>query len=182
MDRNESWKKYLPKDGPRKDNRSDYLKARAAAGGQVLNFCPYGCEDHVLDDRGYCKHMVGITHQPAHEGERPTKFSPLKYARTLDGTIQYDSLTTDNEICPVLKTDELIRISVDCMVYRKNPGERQPVKRHKIPDKMMTVLGVTNDDGDVVPATLADMQGHQKAKKPPVKKKKVQPVAEMQPA
>lgn len=180
MDRSENWKKYLPKDGPKTDRRSDYLKARAHSGGQTLNFCPFGCEDHTLDDRGFCLHMIGNTHQPEHEGERPKTFSPLKYQRSLDGQILYDTLTIDGtDSQQVLASDVLVLVSVDSMVYRKNAGERQAVKRHRIPDKMMTVLGIKNEDGDIVPATLAEMQGTPK-KKTWSRKKKAKPVADLQ--
>lgn len=181
-DRSESWKKYLPKDGPKKDPRSDYQKARAHAGHIDLNFCPFGCEDNVCDDKMRCKHLIGHTHQPEHEGDRPTIFSPLKYQRSLDGTIQYDMLTNDGtDIQKVLPSDVLIPITVDSMVFRKNAGERQAVKKHKIPDKMMTILGVKNEDGDIVPVTLAEMQGKPK-KKTWSRKKKVKSDADLQPS
>ena len=141
-DTSQSWKRFIPSDGPKTDRRSDYLKAKAHVGGGVINTCPYGCADHELDDRGFCKHMVGHTH-PCGEDERPTIFSLLKHDRTLDGTIKYDVLVNDgNDLQKVLPTDHLVQISVSCLVYRKNPGERQAVKRHKIPQKMMVVLGV----------------------------------------
>lgn len=175
-DRNDSWKKYLPKDGPKTDRRSDYLKARAHSGGQVLNFCPFGCEDHTLDDQGRCLHLVGNTHQPEHEGERPKIYSPLKYGRNLDGSIQFDVLVTDGaDPQPVHEKDVLIPVSVDSMVYRRNAGERPAVKKHRIPDKMMTVLGVKNEDGDTVPMTLADLQPKKKTRKKKTKAADLQP-------
>lgn len=176
-DRSENWKKLLPKDGPTPDNRSDYLKARAHVGNIDLNVCPFGCEDRDCDEKMRCKHLVGNTVSLEHEGQRPKIFHPLKYQRTLDGTIQYDSLIIDgNDPQPVLKTDELVLVSVDSMVFRKNAGERPAVKRHKIPDKMMTVLGVKNEDGDTVPMTLADLQPQKK------KRKKKAKAADMQPS
>lgn len=178
-DTRDSWRRFIRDDTPKTDRRSDYLKAKAFSGGAVVNTCPYGCEDHQLDDRGFCKHLVGHSH-PCGEEERPTVFSPLKYDRTLSGEIKYDVLVNDgNDIQEVLLSDELVRISVSHMVYRKNPGERQAVKRHKIPDKMMTVLGVKNEEGDVVPATIADLQPKRKTWS---RKKKVKSEAETQPA
>ncbi len=29
--------------------------------GQVVNYCPFGCQDAELDERGYCRHLVGFT-------------------------------------------------------------------------------------------------------------------------
>lgn len=178
-DRNETWKKYLPKDGPKPDNRSDYLKAKAHAGNIDLNVCPFGCEDRDCDDKMRCKHLVGNTISLEHEGVRPKIFHPLKYQRSLSGEIQLDVLVTDGtDPQSVLATDHLIPVSVDSMVFRKNCGERPAVRRHKIPDKMMTVLGVKNEDGDIVPATIAELQGT-KAKKPRKKKTKA---ADLQPS
>lgn len=41
---------------------SDLMKAKkAATKGEVVNFCPYGCDVSGLDENGYCKHLVGFT-------------------------------------------------------------------------------------------------------------------------
>lgn len=36
------------------------MAAKAASKGDVVNFCPYGCEDHQLDENGYCGHLIGF--------------------------------------------------------------------------------------------------------------------------
>ena len=179
-ERSESWKRFIPKDRPKDDNRSDYIIAKAHVGGGVINTCPFGCPDHTLDDMGRCKHLIGNSYQPKHEGDRPTNYAPLKCQRHLDGTIQYDVLVTTGESLPILDSDILIPVSVDCMVYRRNVKEREAVAKHKIPDAMMTVLGVKNEDGETVPMTLNELQG--RPKKTWSRKKKVKPVAETQSA
>lgn len=46
----------------RRDTRSALMREKAlAATGEVVNFCPYGCDTTALDERGYCFHLVGFT-------------------------------------------------------------------------------------------------------------------------
>jgi hypothetical protein len=52
---------YLPRTRPKKDTRSKLMKSKAAAGGLIVNACPFGCEDHELDAEMYCRHLVGFT-------------------------------------------------------------------------------------------------------------------------
>lgn len=64
---------YLPKRGPNADKRSKLQRSKEAAAGQVVNACQFGCEDHELDERGYCRHIAGTT-KPGDD----TVFFPLK--------------------------------------------------------------------------------------------------------
>lgn len=45
-----------------KANLSPLMKMKAKAlQGEIVNVCPFKCEDRHLDDHGYCHHLVGFT-------------------------------------------------------------------------------------------------------------------------
>ena len=47
---------------PKHTNHSDLMKAISRKeDGDVINRCPFGCEDEQLDEHGYCDHLLGFT-------------------------------------------------------------------------------------------------------------------------
>ena len=46
-----------------KQGPSELMKAlrNPERDGDVVNFCPFGCGSHELDNHGYCAHLVGFT-------------------------------------------------------------------------------------------------------------------------
>lgn len=91
----------------RKDNLSELMIAKGKASqGEVVNFCPFGCETEDLDDNGYCRHLVGFSN---------------------DGK-SFEAMVTDQKtgrrsvmgsrVAPVEKGDKLVRITVSSRVYR----------------------------------------------------------------
>ncbi len=47
---------------PKTANLSKLMKARGRAQeGQIVNFCPFGCENEELSSSGYCHHLIGFT-------------------------------------------------------------------------------------------------------------------------
>jgi hypothetical protein len=79
--------------------------------GQIINFCPFGCEDIELDDNGYCRHLVGFTN------DRKT-MEPL----IEDVARQRRNVHGDRKE-PVLRSDKLVQVTVSYRVYRKIAGE-----------------------------------------------------------
>lgn len=46
----------------RRANLSPLMQAKLRASlGEKVNFCPFGCGTHDLDEQGYCRHLVGFT-------------------------------------------------------------------------------------------------------------------------
>lgn len=45
----------------RKSNYSPLMQALSRrSAGEVVNFCPFGCGDHELDEAGHCGHLIGF--------------------------------------------------------------------------------------------------------------------------
>lgn len=59
----------------RKANLSPLMTAMGRQSkGEIVNFCPFRCPDHHLDELGYCRHLVGFTKQGRLDEEgRPVK-------------------------------------------------------------------------------------------------------------
>lgn len=98
-------------------NHSPLMRALAkAAQGETVNFCPFGCEEHELDERGYCPHLVGFSN----DGKTMEPFVQKGDQRVVVGERPE----------PVRKGDKLVRITVSSRVYRdvdKEPKEtKQP--------------------------------------------------------
>lgn len=48
-------------------NYSPYMKAILAANhGEVINACPFGCQDEELDEHGRCYHRIGVSPDGEH--------------------------------------------------------------------------------------------------------------------
>ena len=97
----------------RKANLSDLMVARSKASlGEKVNFCPFGCADEQIDDKGYCPHLVGFT-TDGKAMEPVVQMTP-----DFEGASTYVAvLGSRREL--VRKDDELVRITVSSRVYRK---------------------------------------------------------------
>lgn len=51
----------LPQNRAKSANHSPLMRALVGKQvGDVVNFCPFQCEDHQLDENGFCGHLVGF--------------------------------------------------------------------------------------------------------------------------
>jgi hypothetical protein len=82
-----------------------------ASAGEKVNFCPFGCQLEDLDDLGFCYHVIGFTIPGTEKFYEPLKDPDAGGRRIVDGTAKF----------PVLKTDQLERITCSCRVYRDIP-------------------------------------------------------------
>lgn len=92
----------------RKDPLSPLMQAKQAANqGDVVNFCPFGCDDGMLDDTGYCHHLVGFT-------EDGRTMEP-RVRRKEDGRI----ITTGKKV-PLNRGDIKVKVTTCARVYRRD--------------------------------------------------------------
>lgn len=106
----------------RKANLSPLMLAKqGAVSGEKVNFCPYGCTDEEIDENGYCRHLIGFTTdgknmEPMRYNERGLRQVIVKYVPR-DGQPGKDAKAVP-VLEPVLKTDQLVQITVSSRVYR----------------------------------------------------------------
>lgn len=108
---------------PKQANLSELMRRKAQAlAGRVVNMCPHGCEDHELDDHGYCRHLIGFT--------KPGNPKVFEYfAPALEGDPRKLRTVNGADVRPVKKTDQLVRIT-DCFrVYRDVDAELEEATR-----------------------------------------------------
>jgi hypothetical protein len=86
-------------------------KSRASQ-GETVNACPFGCEDHELDELGYCHHLVGVTKDG-------------KHMEVLTRDAQGRPYVSGYHKALVKKTDKLERITTSFYVYRDVPKPQQ---------------------------------------------------------
>lgn len=107
----------------RRDNRSPLMRAKSKAkSGVKVNACPFGCEDHALDEHGYCKHLVGFSNDKKHyepqviaRGRRVVKVDMVPDPeRSGEG----DEPALKARLLPVDKDDVLVQITTSWRVYR----------------------------------------------------------------
>lgn len=115
---------------PKQANHSRLMQRLARAGkGEVVNLCPFGCQDHELDAQGYCDHLVGFTIPlPGSAGEDTKHFEPMKLRKGPMGKVT-GRFTDGSDIKPVLPGDKLERITICSRVYREKP--EAPVEAKK---------------------------------------------------
>jgi hypothetical protein len=109
---------YLPKQRPKRDTRSKLMKSKAAAGGLIVNACPFDCEDHELDAEMYCRHLVGFT-----DPNNDRAYFPLTWREDAKRPGQKRYRYVDGESPqPVRPTDQLVRVTTCARVYREFPN------------------------------------------------------------
>lgn len=116
----DGYKRFLPTATPKKDMRSDLIKAKAVAGGLVVNACPFGCEEHELDAEGYCKHLVGFTLP----GSR-TQFEPLKSRFDSNGKPTEHKYLDGKDLQTVMAEDVVEPVTVSARVYRRTQEQAE---------------------------------------------------------
>jgi hypothetical protein len=138
---------YLPRTRPNKDTRSKLMKSKAAAGGLIVNACPFGCEDHELDAEMYCRHLVGFTapgndrvYFPMEWREDPKKPGQKRY-RFVNG----------EKPLPVQAGDQLVRVTTCARVYRDAAQAEREIRISNLPPKPSA--GDLADGADLPPAT-----------------------------
>lgn len=113
---------YLPKQRQKKDTRSKLMRSKAAAAGLIVNACPFGCEDHQLDEQTYCKHMVGTT-----DPDDDRIFFPMKWRDDVQTPgVKRFRFIDGSDPQMVQKTDVLVRITTCSRVYRDTPAQTKP--------------------------------------------------------
>lgn len=92
-------------------NHSRLMQLKAATpAGETVNVCPFGCEDHELDDRGYCGHLVGF-----YRGGKT--YEPRKMVPLFKGSPTKIEIVDGSK--PELMKDgfQLVRITTTARVY-----------------------------------------------------------------
>jgi hypothetical protein len=110
--------------------------ARAVRNGGVHNACPFGCVGRAVDDKGYCKHLVGFsedckTYEPMvmKKGRRVVQV-PLVETKEME-------MGDEGEMQPIMvpaplpcqPRDLFIRISTSFRVYREEVTKPGPMKK-----------------------------------------------------
>lgn len=94
----------------RKSNHSQLMVAlQRKSQGEVINFCPFGCQDHQLDDHGYCGHLVGFYNGGS-------TYEPRK-VRKKDKRI----IVAGDQRQPMRNGFVLVRITTTARVYSPEP-------------------------------------------------------------
>lgn len=110
------------KSGPqmRTANHSPLMKSllnKMVGGGVMDNYCPYGCEDHQLDELGCCGHLIGYyaggqTFEPRVRRKQDNRIIVSGIART-----------------PMKAGYKLVRITTTARVYSPVPNKTLMVSR-----------------------------------------------------
>ncbi len=116
----DGYKRFLPAATPKKDLRSDLIKAKAVAGGLVVNACPFGCEEHELDAEGYCKHLVGFTLPGS-----TNMFEPIKSRVDRNGKTTEYKFIDGKDPQTVQAGDVVEPVTVSARVYRKTQEQAE---------------------------------------------------------
>lgn len=97
----------------RRNNHSPLMieLARKNSGDvEVVNFCPFGCEDAELDERGYCGHLYGFFNGGA-------TFEPRGYAKDTKGKPTGPEVVMGEKRQPMKKGYKLVKITTSARVY-----------------------------------------------------------------
>lgn len=94
----------------------------------VVNFCPFGCSDEMLDDHGYCGHLIGF-----YNGGQ--SFEP-RVVRKKDKRIVVDGSKRQ----PMKQGYRLIRITTTARVYAPTLVKELTVSRHEYDTVMAEIM------------------------------------------
>lgn len=112
----------------RQTGDSELMKAlRNKAKGGIVNFCPFGCEDHKLDENGACAHLVGFTNDGRNYEPR-VKIT----AKGMTPRI----ITSGRKKLPLERGMKLVRITSSARVYSPKPNPALVVTRYEIDEAM----------------------------------------------
>jgi hypothetical protein len=118
-----------PAQRAKRDHLSPLMRAKAnSLQGEIVNACPFGCEDEELDRFGYCRHLVGFTDKvgPKDKALPAATYEPRI---VLDDAHEDDErqMVNGRDPQPVRKDDVLMRITSSYRVYRDVDGKgREP--------------------------------------------------------
>jgi hypothetical protein len=111
------------KHGPRggkKANTSPLMKAiESAQENEPVNGCPFGCADEDLDERNYCRHMVGVT---------PTRTTPPGVGDPYEPVVREEGQPprlNGRKPQKIREGDVSLRITTSYRVYRPDPPEKK---------------------------------------------------------
>jgi hypothetical protein len=90
-----------------------------ASAGEKVNFCPFGCSDDDLDERGLCDHLIGYTN----DGKTMEPVVLVGGRRTVQVPMGTDGKPRRLPIPPGAKLE---RITCSARVYHK--GRLEPQK------------------------------------------------------
>lgn len=111
------------KHGPRggkKANTSPLMKAiETASDNEPVNGCPFGCEDADLDERNYCRHMVGVTPPSTHEPRVGDLFEPVIREEGQQPRLN------GKKPQKIREGDLFLRITTSYRVYRPDPAGKK---------------------------------------------------------
>jgi hypothetical protein len=109
------------KTGPqqRTANYSPLMKQLMASRitGDVANACPFGCEDHELDEKGACAHLIGFY-------DKGNTYEP-RIKQKKDGRV----IVSGKARKPMQKGFKLVRITTTARVYSPEPNKFLTVTR-----------------------------------------------------
>ncbi len=145
-----------------KEVLSPLMRARMPKGGKP-NFCPFGCGQRHLDDKGYCLHLVGFTQDtPEVCKSGKGKLEPMlktRFGRRV--VVEREKIYTgefdenedqlwewgDPKLEPVHPDDTLVRITSSYRVYRAGTEQRtlkeppRPKKKEEtVAEKLLELL------------------------------------------
>ena len=103
-----------------------YAKSKAKSGVKV-NACPFGCEDHYLDENGYCVHLVGFTNdgpkakfmEPMIMGPHGKRVVRVPQVVDTDKSIEGEVPVMKSQLVPIPEGALLVQITTSHRVYAK---------------------------------------------------------------
>jgi hypothetical protein len=107
-------RKFGPQQRQARQSKLMRAKARANRNNQTVNACPFGCEDHNLDQNGYCYHLVGFSP----DGKTMEPMVLENGQRKVKGKLRQ----------PLKKGDKLVKITTNFRVYRDVPCTAEELK------------------------------------------------------
>lgn len=121
----------------RNPKRSPLMEAQASTtNGDIVNACQFGCETEDLDDKGFCRHMVGFA-----DPKIPGMFHPQTPRYSNDGDEVISVFTDGSNPQKLLQSDVQVRVTNSLRVYRD--VDRYPPKW--LPKRELIVAGAGDE-------------------------------------
>lgn len=125
-------RKFGPQQRQARHSKLMRAKARASRNNQVVNACPFGCQDSHLDHNGYCFHLVGFSDD----------------AKTMEPMVLEDgNRKVKGKQRQKIKTgDKLVKITTNFRVYRDVKCSEEEKKYIEIAGGNYDEEGPTEDE------------------------------------
>lgn len=135
-DRDTETRSYVPERVAKPDRRSKLIKARAKYPNEIINACPYDGDPRHLDEKTYCKHLIGFTDPD--EGIDPKNPPEFYYPQTrrrhvATGKPTEHVFTDGSNPLPIPEGAFLVEGTTCYRVYVQNPP-RMPLERVRKPE------------------------------------------------